>query len=401
MIAAKNILGNVYQIRQYFRISPKVCYNVFSMNDSLKIKFNSSIKHWLQTAGSLFLILVIVFYGSPIIYIEAATLSSVQNNLSNAKSGATGVTYTLNFDTATTSPIQEVKFQFATTSSGSTKPANLDLSSATLGSTSGLPGAWSFVNNQYSSGVLALTATTASSINSGTAITVPFSNLTNPIVGNCDSSTQTLSDVCYVIITTYSDLGITPIDTGWAGFTLVEDPLMTFDIQSVNSGSTNNGITTSLSSTSTTVPFNNLSQNKVVYVAQKLVITTNAPHGYTVNAYLADNVIGTYINGLISPFGATNATWDTPQLWSDPNGTTANSNTAWIGANTTDGNVPGWSGATNKFGPISLTKHTVSYSSTPAPSGNTIYVTYAIEANGIQPADVYIGSIIYNVQAIY
>ena len=176
---------------------------------------------------------------------------------------------------------------------------------------------------------------------------------------------------------------------------------MTFEIVAVSSGATNNGITTTATSTTTTIPFGNIKPGDVKYVSQKITVTTNAPHGYTVNAYLADPITGQSTGNEIDPFGATNATWSNPVIWSTPTGTTANSDSGWIAANTSDTRVTGWGSASAKFGPMSGIAHAVAYSSTPDRSGTDIYVTYALGVNNVQPADIYTGKIVYEVEASY
>ncbi|MCC2631737.1 MAG: hypothetical protein K0S20_436, partial [Patescibacteria group bacterium] len=188
---------------------------------------------------------------------------------------------------------------------------------------------------------------------------------------------------------------------GATTYSVAIDPELSFTIEGVNSGQTHNGITTDITTTPTAFPFGTLVTDQPHHAAHKLTITTNAPHGYKVFSYLADPITGSYGSTEISPFGATNATWNTPQAWMAPTGTVAGSNTGWFGANTTDVRIPGWSSAANKFGPISTVPHIVAESSGPDPSGSIIYVTYVLGVNGVQTSDIYIGNLLYDIQPTY
>lgn len=332
----------------------------------------------------------------------AAGLTSLSDTMSNSYALQTGVNHTISFTTATTSTLERIAIQFTTTSGSVSKPAHLDLNNISLASITGAGTGWTSNISAYATGGLYL-ANSGTTVNSGSVVTFELDGLTNSAIDDCQPSTNdTLTDTCSIDITTYSDNGITVVDSGTATYTVIEDPVLTFNVEAVSSGTTHNGITTTQTSTSTTIPFGRIQANSSPeFIAHKLTITTNAPRGYTVNAYLADNLKGSYNSAEISPFGAVNATWSTPQLWSSPTGTTANSDTGWIGANTTDGRVSGWSSASQKFGPISVVAHAVATSTGPDRSGTVVYVTYGLEVNAAQPSDTYTGNIIYDVQARY
>ncbi len=332
----------------------------------------------------------------------AASILSPSVGLSDVHNIATGVTYTITFTTGSTDTLKQMDFQFATTNSNTTKPASLNLTSSTLGTSTGFNGSWTIDTTDASTGLLHLVNTTGESIAASTTISAVFSGITNPEIADCDSATTTLSDTCWIRIKTFNDAGITTVDSGNVPFTITEDPSMSFQVENVVTGETHNGITSTLDSTSDSIAFGHLQIGTVEYAIQKLTIQTNAPHGYVVNAYLPTGITGANSSSdVISPFGAVNATWSTPQSWASPFGTTPNSNTGWIGANTSDGRVSGWYGQSNKFGPLSTTPHTVAYSSGADRTGTVVYVAYAIEVNGYQPSDYYTGEISYDVQAKY
>jgi len=94
--------------------------------------------------------------------------------------------------------------------------------------------------------------------------------------------------------------------------------------------------------------------------------------------------------------------WGTPQPWESPVSTTPNALTGWLGANTTDTDVPGWSLAPEeKFGPVELSNNVVMQGAGSDAGTTRVYVTYAIEVNVRQPADTYTGRLIYSALPTY
>lgn len=180
----------------------------------------------------------------------------------------------------------------------------------------------------------------------------------------------------------------------------IETPSLVFTIEGIGSGITNNGITTDIASTFNTIPFGILKMATPKYAAQKLTVTSNALNGYTVNIKLDGYIQGLYPANKIDPFGATNVSWETPQNWSSPNGVQSNTDSGWVGANTSDTRVTGWSNASGKFGPLSSTAHTIMYSTTKE-AGLSKYISFAIETNQYQPSDTYAGTILYNIIPTY
>ena len=335
---------------------------------------------------------------------SAATLSNALDTLSVTKVAATS-SHTIALDLSDSSPIQiqEVSFQFATTAVGSTKPAGLSLTSATLGTLSvNLGSGWTLDTGNASAGLL--TASNASPVTLGTTASLSFvlNAITNQTdINICEIHNGTLSDTCYVNITAYSDLGTTAIGTGSAAYVVIQDPALDFQILPVSAGVTTNGITTDYASTEGSVSFGSLSPDQVHYVSQQIHIATNAPHGYTVSVFLDDPISGKAHSVNVSPFGATDATWTTPQAWMDPTGASPGSNSGWLAANTNDTRVSGWSGSTSgKFGPVSTTKRAIAHSDGPD-SGTTVTVSYAFGVSIHQPADVYTGNLHYEIDVAY
>jgi hypothetical protein len=348
----------------------------------------------------------VLIFSCSAINVYASTLTSLYDNLSNNQDSATGVTHTLGFTTATSSTLLNITFQFSTTSGGTTKPAGLNLTSSTLGTVTNLNSGWTLDTTNAATGKIFISRSVANgliTINSGTLASVNIQNITNSALGNCITNSGTLSDTCNVTISTYSDTaGTTLVDSGVATYTIIQNPTFSFTVNPVAAGAAHNGITSSVASTATSIQFGKILPGQVLYATQQLLISTNAPNGYTITAYLVNPITGNNTNNTVSPFGAVNATWTTPQLWSTPNGTVKNNNSAWFGANTSDTRVSGWSSNTSsKFGPFSQTANTVAYSSGPDIAGSTIYISYALGTNILQPSDLYTANIIYNVQATY
>ena len=177
--------------------------------------------------------------------------------------------------------------------------------------------------------------------------------------------------------------------------TQMVDPQITVTIAGVGSSQTNNGVTTTLASTISTLPFGNLTVASAEYAAHEIRFQSSAAEtSYDVYVYLNSNLDGPNTDGDIDPYSGSGATWGSPQTWTSPTGSTAGVDTGWFGANTTDADISGWSSSSGKFGPIGTTKVQVM-----SGSGNSIddtdYVSYGVEVNSGQPADAYTGTLIY------
>jgi hypothetical protein len=177
----------------------------------------------------------------------------------------------------------------------------------------------------------------------------------------------------------------------------LENPSISFTVNAVPASTATNGITTSVASTTTTLPFGSLLISTPKYVAHQLSATTNAHFGYAVTMKLVNYLQGNYPGNNVDPFPAN---WSMPTTWTEPTGTTTNIDTGWIGANTSDTRVANWSSASALFGGITSSAQTVMYS-TSADSGSDVYVTYALEVNDRQPADLYSGTITYTITPTY
>lgn len=337
---------------------------------------------------------------------RAATLTDVSIILSD-DTPMVSSNHTVSFKVATDSALKQIDFRWRKSVSDSTKPGNMDLTSASGAIVSGLNSElWSFNNSSSSSGILRMTSVDGEELTAGDQINFIFSDITNPEIGDC-TTTGAIFDECYVDFTTYSDAGITIVDSGGISYTIRDIPEVTFSISGVAENTVTNGITTSIATSFNQINYGNLKMREARYAAQELYVKTTAPNGYVVKMKLDGYMQGLMPNNKIDPFAATNASWTTPQLWSHPYGTEANTDSGWIGANSSDhriddilGSGTNWTSGAGKFGPVSSTSHIV-MASPGKDYGTSAYVTYAIEVNQYQPVDSYAGIIVYNVMPTY
>lgn len=344
-------------------------------------------------------LLLVIAYTTQTRVAQAGSLTELSVAISDKKP-VTSATHTISFKIGTDSTIKQINFQYQKTAGDTARPAHLDLSNATLGTYTGLTASsWSINTSSAADGLLKVISNDGDTKTAGDVISIDLGSIINPEIGEC-STTGKMYDNCYMGITTYSDFGTTWVDTAATTYYIEAEASLEFTISSVNSGVITNGVTTNVTTTHDSIAFGNISPGQPVYAAQKLMAKTSAANGYVVNMKLDGYLQGLYPSNKIDPFAAVDAAWASPQAWSSPTGTVANSDTGWIGANTSDTRVVNWQSAAGKFGPVSSTKHAVMYSSG-KDAGTNIYVTYAIEVSAIQPTDQYAGTILYEITTTY
>jgi hypothetical protein len=322
---------------------------------------------------------------------RANTLTTAGATISDSRAGRTATTHSFTFTTATTATIKTIDFQYCTTFSGAcTGPSGLVLGSA-LGSVSGVGAGTAVV----ASNTVTYTITSATSVNSGTAISVPFTNVTNPTGINTSS---------FVRITT-KDNGAATIDTATVAFAVLDtnslavsasiDPTFTFTVAGVNSGGTVNGATTNISTTATSIPFGVLSSGSTKIAAHDLSVTTNALNGYTITVKGATSPVLNSGAQNIDEFTGTNAS---PSTWSSPAGSSASVNTGFFGYTTNDatlgtGTANRFTSGGTKWAGTTTSPLEIAFSS----AGITSEVTrvgWQAEVNAIQPQGSYSGTVI-------
>lgn len=174
-------------------------------------------------------------------------------------------------------------------------------------------------------------------------------------------------------------------------------PSLSFTIEGVNANTTTNTMITTKTSTIDELDFGSVTVSSPSYIAHRLTTSTSAASGYTVSIKLINTLQGNYPANIIESFPAT---WNSPQAWTEPTGTAPNINSGWIGANTSDARISGWSDGANKFGPLGTTNQIVMQSTGPD-AGTSAYVTYALEVNQYQPTDTYSGTLVYSITPTY
>jgi len=341
--------------------------------------------------------------------VNAAELSAQSLTLADPRPNIP-TTYTFNFTHTSSSTIKKFTFDFCQDPSPISgvvcdDPITTgDLASATLNSVDadlGVVGDWGItvqdkvITVQKNSGTIL--------INGATALSIQLGSIYNSLLTeDCDEDSITNeNDTCYVYVKSYNDSAVL-VDQGVVTYTIVQavtvtakvDPTFTFVVQLVTANATTNGITTTVASTATTLPFGSLTPGTPKYAAHALYVTTNTVSGYTVQATLTGTMTGIVGTNNIDPFVAP---WSAPTTWTQPTGGTPNADTGWIGANTNDTDVTYWTGATaGLFGGISSTAVNVGEKSSSDNGTTPMLVTYAIGVNVYQPSDYYTGTLFYN-----
>jgi hypothetical protein len=172
------------------------------------------------------------------------------------------------------------------------------------------------------------------------------------------------------------------------------DPTISFTIEGVSSGSSVEGVTTDITTTSTQAPFGELPFNQIREAASKLTVSSNAVSGYKVTVTQAGNLqapSGT----VFPPVSGSNGS---------PSGWPGSVITGAYGYHTSDDSLQNDPtnrfSADNTFAQFSSTASEVAYSSTPVSSEIT-NVIYAIETGQGQEAGSYSHTITYIATGVF
>ena len=364
------------------------------------LNFNS--KH-LKHLGKIFLsaltltVFTVVPYLSNYILMKqamAASLTSAKLTISDSRAAQTAVTHEFKFTTATGGSIRHVDFTYCTAPTGICQPpTDLALTTGT-GPISGL-GAGS-VTSPTTNQSLRYTVTTPSNIASGTAVTIPFTNITNPSGTNSsfyvriqtlDAGNQLLDQVTVAsAVLTNNSISVSA-NIGAA---------FTFTVSPVTSGSVNGNTITISDVTPNTINFGSIqSGTSSTYIAAHLLnVTTNATNGYSITVKTPNNTPLSDTSNNIDNFIGSNTS---PATWSSPQGTTQNENTGFFGYTTEDTTLSGSSAnrfSGNKWAGFETSPYEIAYNATAVPTGNPITVGWRLEINSSQPAGEYRGTII-------
>jgi hypothetical protein len=375
--------------------------------------------------------------------VQAGFLTSSSVNLSNTVAGATGVSYSFATRTGTTGDLDKITLQFSNVASGSNgvpigfgapaTPGNGVLANMNITNNNGDTAYWSYTYD--GAGLITLTRSSSiTGVAAGADISFTLNNITNNsspasgTSGQCDAIND--SDTCYIGLTTRrADDSV--IDTTTVTYTVVTpvtvtatvDPIMTFTVSGVPSGSVGQASTdanatgANVSSQPTSIPYGNLTVGIPKVASQQLNVLTNANGGYVVyHKFNQANVMtGTVGTNHIDRFDYNSATWTAPVAWHSPTSTNTNTSTAWLGMRTTDtrtGTTQQFGGASSgndKWAPpvvqagagFGASPQAVMKTTGPDNGSYSVYVSYKIEANAYQPADQYTGTMIYDAVATY
>ena len=330
---------------------------------------------------TILLSLVILFMapGSAV----AATLTSASVTLSNAQPSVTS-NYTFQASGLTSTSIQCISLQFnsASNMSGSV-PTGFSSTAATLSVSSTLITSSSWTVTASTNGTVQLTDSTgATPASSGNII---LQNITNG---------STAGTPYFLAVDTYTSSSCSgAVDNATVGFiyntgqsvSVTVNPLLSFSVASLPSGTNINGATTNFATTSTTIPFGTIptiSTNGIG--AQALTVSTNSGNGYGLTlAYTGPLSNGTHNFTNVS---GTN---------SSPAAFTA-AGTEGFGYTTTGESQF----ASNLWAGLSTSPATIANSSSAA-SSVTTDVGYQIGLSATTPPGSYSTTVIYTLTPVY
>jgi len=240
--------------------------------------------------------------------INASSLTSVRDTISNSAPEATDVTHTFDFTTGTALEIGhriDITFpaEFTDIVVGNvTCPANTDES----------------VTGQ----IVRCTATAALATSS---YEVTVAGVTNPSKTNPEG----IADTYQISIETTNADGSTVFERADAMIAIIEpvtvtatvDAILEFSISGVDQGESIKNTTASVTSTTTTIPFGTLPIGDSVVAGQDLRVRTNASQGYSVVVF-QDQDLSSAAGDEISCFNqGTCVDYTTPTGWAQPLGT--------------------------------------------------------------------------------
>jgi len=334
---------------------------------------------------SIIIFITVITFIPAVIPVFAGSLTPSKVTISDSRSGRAATTHTYNFTTATTAVITTITFQYCTTASGvCTMPPGLITTSAVQGSLTGIGASTS---NVASNGTITLTVTSPASINSGVAITIPYTTITNPTTADTTS---------FVRISTGTDTSVVAfavLTSSSVAMTASVDPTFTFSLVAVNTAGSVNSATTNITTTASTIPFGSLTSGSTKIGAIDTTVTTNAPVGYTITIAAAANPPLVDGGNNIDYHTLTNVA---PGAWTSPAGSAPNVNTGFVGYTTNEATLgTGTAGrfVGNKWAGLITTPEEVAYSAVGG-AARTVRVGFQAEVNGLQPSGNYTGTVL-------
>jgi hypothetical protein len=215
----------------------------------------------------------------------AASLTTGSVLLSDSRPSQAATTYTVQFSGVTLSAIKCIKVQFSDAATAGAKPTGMTVTSAAFSGTSNYiptPASWT-VTNDNSAGNVKLTFATGETPASASSRTVVLTTITNG---------STAGTAYFVQFSTFNntDCATSPVDSATIAYiyttgqtvSATVDPTLSFTVNSVASAATVNGATTTVTTSSSTIPLGTLSTGANSIAAQDLTVGTNAQNGFTV-----------------------------------------------------------------------------------------------------------------------
>lgn len=329
-----------------------------------------------------------------LLVVGAANITTVSDTLSDSAPSASS-THTIVFTTPSGVAAGEtVVIDF----NGNFNPSSLDFNDVDLATTTDAVLGGSASGGQW--GV----ATDATSITftSGTGVIAPNATVTIEIGTNATfGSTGNTNIVNPGSEGSYEiDLTVGTQDTGSTRVVIIDsvqitaavDTIFTFAVSGVNAGVSVNGVNTTGTTSTTTIPFGQLDAGVATMTAQNLVVNTNAANGYVVTVQL-DGALRSSTGADIDGFDEGSDT-DTPAAWASPVGVVGSENTYghWGFTSTDDDTTrdPGDEFNASEFAAASTSPRVVMSNDGPANgTGNGVgqaYVGYRAEINALQEA---------------
>ena len=364
-----------------------------------RVKKNFSHRNLFRVLS--FVIIGALAMGDPSWMLPKAYAAGLTNgfvSLSDSRISQASVTYTIEFDNVTTSPIKCIQAAFKDAATGGNKPTGMTITSLALSGTSDYiptPASWTPSNND-TTGVSSITFATGETPASAADRTLVLTTITNG---------STAETGYFLQFSTYNnvDCATSPVDSATIMFiwtngqavSLTVDPSLSFTITSRSSATSVNGATTTVTTTSTTVPFGVVTSSSNAIAAQRLTVSTNAQGGYTVYTRYT-GVLTSLSADTITDHTGTNASPTTfSAAGTESFGYTTTDST--LGTGTADRFT---SSGGNKWAAFTTGNLEVAYDAGPV-SAQTTDVGYQVGIAGATEAGSYTSTVIYTATPTY
>lgn len=346
-----------------------------------------NIKRSLASLVSFFIILSM----SSVLFLQSAfatgtvTVSHASITLTNSNPGTVADETLAWIPGNSTTSVTSITIQYATTATGTAIPAGLSMAATPTVSISGFGSATGTGAYNSGTGVLTVTLSTATAASSA-GVSVIVNGVTNPSAGTFYVQVTSNGSGDYGVMATATVAQVVVTGT--------MDPSLAFTVTGVASGTstatTGGQNATTVTTTSTTLPFGHFNVAATNVAAQQISTTTNAAYGYTVT--LQENQVLTDASASTIPNVAA-GTWTTNTTTGfGVNTTGGDTNTTLFTANSIYEPIP-----VNPATPVIL----ATKSSATSASGDSEYVNFQLGVTAAQPAGTYTNNLDYVVTPTY